>query len=259
MSRALLVLLSCLAFHPVFHWTVLRALDGSDEPWNLLALAFAPCWVWIDRSAAKSAHSSLAALLGVAGYVLFYPLLTPLPRGMLAMTALTGLISPLYLRCRFSVGLWLVLLLALPVVASLQFYAGYPLRVAVAELARVLLRFSGFPVEVKGVALVLGTRTVLVDVPCSGLKMLWVGGFATGALSLLHRLDVKQTLLSALSALVLLFVANVLRATALFHVELGLVELPAWGHQGVGLVLFALTLAAIARAVRWRAEELRRA
>ena len=102
MSRAALVVLTCLALHPVFHWTLLRAVDGSDEPWNLIALLFAPLWVWRARSAAPAALPSLALpLLFMSGYLASYAFVTPLPRGMLAMTALSALLSPLYLRCRF--------------------------------------------------------------------------------------------------------------------------------------------------------------
>jgi exosortase/archaeosortase family protein len=249
-NRVLVTVLTCLALHPVFHWTVLRALDGSDEPWNLLALAFAPCWVWYDRSPAPPRIRLALPLVLLAAYVASYPLLLPLPRGALAMTALTVLVSPLYLRTRFSVGLWLLLLLALPVVASLQFYVGYPLRVTVAEAAALLLRFGGLAVDVDGVALRLGARTVLVDVPCSGIKMLWVGGFATGVLVLLRRMNARQTVLAGAGAFVLLWLANVVRAAALFHAAVGTVALPAWGHDGVGLLMFALTLAAIAALVQ---------
>jgi exosortase/archaeosortase family protein len=246
MSRAALVLLTCLALHPVFHWTVLRALDGSDEPWNLLALGFAPLWIWRERSPAPQ-HVSLALpLVLVAAYAASFAWLSPLPRGMLAMAALTAVISPLYLRRRFDVGLSLVLLLSLPLMASLEFYAGYPLRRLVSEGAALLLRPSGLAVVVDGVALRLGEQAVYVDAPCSGIKMLWVGGFATGVLALVRRLRARQALLAAAGAAALLVLANVLRAAALFHAELGLVTLPPWGHAGVGLVMFAATLAAIA-------------
>jgi exosortase/archaeosortase family protein len=41
------------------------------------------------------------------------------------------------------------------------------------------------------------------------------------------------------------FVANVLRATALFCIETNLLPSPAWAHEGVGLVLFGGAAVAI--------------
>ena len=245
------VLLTCGAIHPVFRWMALRAADGSDEPWGLFALLAVAILV-PTRHAAGSARAGgflgFSVTMGI--YVLSYPFLTPLPRGLVAMTALAMLLSRFYFRSHLNIGLWVLLLLSLPVMASLQFYAGYPLRIVVAELSAIMLRPAGFVVDVQGVGLGVGERMVMVDAPCSGVKMLWVGSFVASLMSVLQALTSKQTIVCMVGAAVLLLVANALRASALFYLELDLIKLPPVAHDLVGLVMFASTLVGIAALVR---------
>lgn len=255
-SRAFVVIATCAALHPVFRWIALRAIDGSDEPWGIAALAAAAIAVIMRRSGASDGDhvagptgaerpSLVGPSLWLTAYVAGYPWLTPLPRGILAMIALALLLSRLYLGARLNLGLLGLLLLGLPLIASAQFYLGYPLRLLVAQCTAGLLRLSGFGVDVAGVGLELGERMIMVDAPCSGIKMLWVGAFAASLLAVLGRMSARATLVFMLGAAVSLFLANVLRAAALFFVELELMALPAWTHEGVGLLMFAVALAAI--------------
>ena len=64
-------------------------------------------------------------------------------------------------------------MLSLPVVASLQFYAGYPMRLAAAEGAVRLLELGGIVVARNGVSIEVGGMAIAVDPACSGIRMLW--------------------------------------------------------------------------------------
>lgn len=151
---------------------------------------------------------------------------------------------------RCGAGLATLVLLALPVIASLQFYLGYPLRVATAQAAAPLLRLMGLEVVPAGAALAWRELTVLIDAPCAGIGMLWVGSYTAALLSYLNAASTGHAARNALAAAAIVFGANVLRNVALFFPEAGLV--PRWPvlHDGVGLAVFALALLAIFRVTR---------
>jgi exosortase/archaeosortase family protein len=140
--------------------------------------------------------------------------------------------------------------LALPIVASAQFYLGYPLRTMTAECSASMLRFSGFMVVRKGTALDWGGTLVLVDAPCSGVRMLWMGLYLALTLSCAFGLSARKTLVAAGCATVAVLAGNVLRASALFFTETGVVDAPAWMHDGAGVVAFAAVACVIVAMVR---------
>ncbi len=74
-------------------------------------------------------------------------------------------------------------LLALPLLASLQFYAGYPLRVLTAELSAWAAAGRGLAAERSGAAMVVNGHLVIVDAPCSGVQMAWLAYFAACAVA----------------------------------------------------------------------------
>ena len=73
--------------------------------------------------------------------------------------------------------------MSLPLVASLDFFAGYPLRLAAAELGRGMLWFVGIEAERNGVLLVHCGRLVGIDPPCAGVRMLWTACFLAAVLA----------------------------------------------------------------------------
>jgi len=141
-----------------------------------------------------------------------------------------------------------LLLLALPVVASLQFYLGFPMRAVVAKLAAPMLQINGFAVVAEGASLNWNGDPILIDAPCSGVKMLWTGFYLTCALAWYYKLNAKRTSLACAAALAAIIIGNTFRAAALFYVESGAAKLtlPDWTHEGVGVVVFAATAIAIA-------------
>ena len=256
--RLLYLLSALLALHPVFIWMARRAVDGSDEPWGLVALGGAI--VVVTRSApptmvAEKPH--LWPFLSVLSlYVASLWWFSPLPRALIAMSALALLCMSLFQGNRFNLGLLVLLWLSLPLMASLQFYGGYPLRILVAELASHLLRLSGEPVSSVGVHLQQGTEVVSVDAACSGLKMLWSGGVAAALLVSWFSLPPLRAFAALASAALILVVANVFRAAALFqwevrHEQWMHLPLAHLVHSAIGLVLFTLAVLGIHQSTRF--------
>jgi exosortase/archaeosortase family protein len=138
-----------------------------------------------------------------------------------------------------------LLLLSLPIIASLQFYAGYPVRLATAYLSAVLIRTTGIPVWPEGTTLLWLGEIVSVDAPCSGVKMLWSGLYFNFTLACFGALSTKRTWMSYVASTMIIFVGNVLRSTVLFYGESGIIDYPAWAHQVVGITVFFFVAAGI--------------
>jgi exosortase/archaeosortase family protein len=148
-------------------------------------------------------------------------------------------------RRGFPLAWWALLVLSLPVIATLQFYLGYPLRLATTLLCVPLLRLGGLHVTAAGTALHWANETVIVDAPCSGIHMLWSGLFLAATLACWQRLDTRGSFRLLRQASLAVFVANTLRATALFCIEAKVWPSPSWAHEGVGLMLFGAAAIAI--------------
>lgn len=232
---------------PVGRWYALRLFDGSDEPYGILALATLA--IVLVRSGFDLPRGELrwigaGALL--TGYTLLYSVFSPLPRALVAAAA----VAVLVFRWRNSVSQAALLGLSLPVVATVQFYLGFPLRVLAAEVSVLVLRVLRFAVTREGTLLHWRGETILVDAPCSGVRMLWFGLYLAATLAALGRLDNRRSLIALSVAFVVVIAANVVRATALFFKETQIVSLPDWTHTGTGVVLFVAAVLVIVRLTR---------
>lgn len=230
-----------LAFWPVWRWYLLRLDDGTDEPMGLVALATAGWFLWQKRDGLGVDHRSvLMATMGLLGYAAAFPWLAPLPRAVVALTVIA-----LALRLpKAGPGICLLLLLSLPVIATAQFYLGWPLRSLTAVGSEGLLRMAGFSDLVREGTVIWWRETpVHVDAPCSGVRMLWTGLFIHAAFLALHGSGWRRSLWLTPLVMLLIVAANVIRATLLFFQESGAVHLPDWTHPGIGLVVFAGLLA----------------
>jgi exosortase/archaeosortase family protein len=58
-------------------------------------------------------------------------------------------------------------------------------------------------------------------------------------------LDTLKSILVVLSAIIAIMISNILRATSLFYMEAGILDLPSWSHTILGIIIFTLTSAAI--------------
>ncbi|MES2185232.1 MAG: exosortase Q [Pseudomonadota bacterium] len=258
--------LQCAALSPTGVWMARRLGDGSDDPFGLLALATLGGLVWQARRrlcAAPRLGWLLLALLGTAAATLARGVpgvaaLPPLLAGLLSVLALAaGLLAflprhqktPRRTAARAAgvtatpvLGL---AVLALPLLSSLQFYAGYPLRVITAEASRWLLA-PAFTVLREGSTLLVDGRLVIVDAPCSGVQMAWLGYFTACAVALWAGRSDREFLTRLPLVGVLVLAGNIVRNSILVASE-GAGRVPAqWQHDGLGLVLLALVSGSIA-------------
>lgn len=260
-SLALFVLVATLvAFLPVLSWLVQRTLDPSDEPWGLVALVTLSIYGWNRRdklpgwTSAVLSNSLTPALLMMA-YALSQWSCPMLVRAILAASIVACFIGAAAGN-QFRLSHWALLVMSLPLLPSLQFFLGYPLRVAVAHTVAALVGVSG--VTVDGTGLVYHGALVAIDAPCSGMRMLWTSVFLALAISCFNRLSNKQTALLTIIAVVAAYCGNVMRAGSLvygFHLasfapakyvtqQQGYSEFPFF-HDVIGAVSFLIVVAIV--------------
>ena len=257
-KRRLILAALALATWPVWRWMAHRFADGSGDMWELLAAATVVAVMFRDRAwmqqssvlARSSQGERMYADLWIPATILLayaasYNFISPLPRGLLAMAALGTAISTLWYGKRIDVALCGLLLISLPVMASLNFYLGYPLRATAGTMAEALLQMNGIAAIREGAQLQWNGQTIAIDAPCSGVKMLWTGAYLSFALAAMMRLSDLRTFALVLLAAVVVIVANAFRAASLFYLEAGLIQAPEQLHDAIGLVMFAFAAAAV--------------
>jgi exosortase/archaeosortase family protein len=233
---------------PTWLWMGQRMLDRSDDPLGLLALAALGLLVWQQRRRLRPAPRLGWLMLALACAVAATLSLGELPSLVVALLSLGALAAGL---CAFLPGTVAsapvlgLAVLSLPLLASLQFYAGYPLRVLTAEASRWLLMF-GHAVERSGASLLVDDRLVIVDAPCSGVQMAWFGYFSACAVTLYLKRGNRAFLTRLPAVGVLVLAGNVLRNTVLVAAEASGRAVPDGVHEGVGLLVLAAVCAAIA-------------
>lgn len=237
-----------VALWPTWWWMGQRMVDGSDDPLGVLALATLGVLFWRHRHQLRAAPRLGLQAAALVGVVLTTALHQQLPDLVVALIGLLSLGAGLLAFLPRQVASAPVLglsVLSLPLLASLQFYAGFPLRVVTAEASRCLLALW-YSVERSGSALVVDGQLIIVDAPCSGVQMAWLGYFTACAVALACGHNNRSFLLRlpAVSALVLL--GNVLRNTVLVAAQAAHTPLPAWGHEAAGLLVLGAVCAGIA-------------
>ena len=251
MKRVALILgLQLVAFWEVWHWYVTRAVYSWDQPWGVVALVAAILFLVVTRKPLPQNERSLwvpATLILV--YAATYFVLPPLARALIAFTAVAVTASLLRFGKSFHAGLFGLVYLSLPTIPTLQFFGGYPLRIVVAELTAPILRIGGFAVVAEGTCLNWSGQLIWIDAPCSGIKMLWVGLLLTFVVLCFHELTLRKTLLLMPLVGIVIMGANVFRAVALFYIEAGFLDFPAWSHEYAGVIAFVLEAVGIISAV----------
>jgi len=243
---ALILALQLVAFWEVWHWYVTRAVYSWDQPWGVVALVAAILFLILSR---KPLPQNERALWLPAVLILFYAatyfVLPPLARAMIAFTSVAVTASLLRFGKAFHAGLFGLVYLSLPTIPTLQFFGGYPLRIVVARLTAPILRLAGFAVVAEGTCLNWSGQLIWIDAPCSGIKMLWVGLFLTFVVLCFHELPLRKVLLLMPLVGIVIMVANVFRAVALFYVEARVLDFPAGSHEYAGVIAFVLEAAGI--------------
>jgi exosortase/archaeosortase family protein len=184
----------------------------------------------------------------LAAYAASEAFLPPIVRAGIAAIAVLFALYFAALRERPPLALCGVTALALPVLPSLQFTLGYPMRIISAALAVPLLQAHGLDVARQGTFLLWRDEMIQFDAPCSGVNMLWAGLLLTLVGCVLLRLHPLKVMVAVALSLLLAIAGNVLRASSLFYVEAHLVaQAPGWWHEGIGIAAFAVTAAATLR------------
>jgi exosortase/archaeosortase family protein len=245
--------LQAAALWPHWRWAGARLADGSDDPLGLAALAALMVWLVqrepLLRGRPRTGWLQIAMALTVgATLALFH--LPPLLGAVLAVLALAAGLRSVTPSGQPWLPIAGLAVLSLPVVSSLQFYAGYPLRVLTAEISTWVLQAAGFVAERSGTAMLVQGRLVIVDAPCSGVQMVWMAYFCACAVAAFCNLRDRAMLarLPAVGALVL--AGNVLRNSVLVALEAQRASVPEWLHQGVGMVTLALVCAGVVMVMR---------
>lgn len=256
-SPLVLLAIQALAFWPVWRWYLARLTDASDEPWGVLALLTAVIFLAWHKKAEPVEFLKPLPLVVCCVLVLIYavtfPVLPPLLRAILAVLALSCTLSMCYLGRSVHIGILGLLLLSLPLIASLQFYLGYPVRVLTAEIASRLIAVTGYPVVAAGNCFHWAGEVIAVDAPCSGIKMLWSGLYVNFTLACFGGLSPSRTWLSYSLSTLTIFIGNLIRTTILFYAEAGIIRFPRFpqfptdGHQVIGLVAFVCVVLVIMR------------
>lgn len=238
-----------LCFWDAWRWYLARVGPAPEEALALGAvIGLVAVMGSLRFSRERKLHElplgALSALLVL--YAASHFVAPPIARAAIAVTAVLLAIHWAAFGSRPSAAFWALVALALPVVPTLQFYLGYPMRLVSASATVALLQANGLAVSKQGTALLWQGEMIQFDAPCSGVTMLWAGLFLATMVCFFNRLGAMKLALALLVAAVFTLAANILRASSLFYLEAGLFDAPgAWLHEGVGVAAFALSAAAI--------------
>ena len=248
------IALQAAALIPTWWWMARRLADGADDPLGLLALAALAGLVWTLRHELRCAPRlgwlTLAGLGTLAATVLRsgigpLPAMPPLAVGLVAVLALAACLLALLPKRVAAAPVLGLAVLSLPLLSSLQFYAGFPLRVITAEASRWLLA-PAFEVQREAASLIVDGRLVIVDAPCSGVQMAWCGYFVACALALWAGRSNRHFLARLPLVGLVVLAGNILRNSVLVAFEGTGLALAPWLHEAIGLALLAAVCAAIA-------------
>lgn len=265
-GRLLVWLPPFAAFWPIWRWYAARITDSPEDSCGLLALATA-IFLLLRRQKSSNRVGSgsnsetpglssirIPTILVLLLYAATYPFFPPLMRAFLAITCLGLTVTDLIPGRRVPAPVWGLLFLSLPVIPTLQFYLGYPLRCIATHLALPLLYVSGYSVEAHGTTLHWMGNSILVDAPCSGIRMMWTGFYVLFTVCAVSNMRFLKIVPSALFAMIYILIGNALRVALLFIMETS--HLPSWFHSGIGILIFLMTAYAIAWSARWIARNL---
>lgn len=232
-TTGLAVISLLLAATPTILWYHLRLQDGGGEYAGLVPFAAAIWFGFRDRKGFSL--TSPGVWIGTLLLFLQAATLSFLPAMIRALLMLAAVISVLGIWKK--PGIFCLLVLSLPWIASLDFFLGYPLRLLTSINTSFLLETLGMDVTRSGAQLQWEGRVVGVDAACSGMKMLWSTGFLTSLLATIFSLNWRKLILLGFAALALALVGNSLRATMLFFPEAGIFNMPHLLHPTIGLFI----------------------
>jgi exosortase/archaeosortase family protein len=241
----LVIALVLAATWDAWRWYVLRVWDSPEEAASLvLTIVFLGALGAARRRNEAMPLPLVPVALLLAAFAASYALLPPIARAAIAVAATLYCCHVATFKERPPVAFWGLVALALPVVPSLQFTLGYPMRLVSAALTVGLLQAHGLVVTRQGTFLLWRDEIIQFDAPCSGVSMLWAGLLLTLMGCVLFRFGAIKVMIAMALSLGLAIACNVLRAASLFYVEAGLLpQAQVWWHEGIGIAAFTLSAA----------------
>ncbi|HSB99475.1 MAG TPA: exosortase Q [Burkholderiaceae bacterium] len=246
--------LHALALWPHGAYVAQRAVDGSDDPLGVVALIAALALVASQHARLRLSPQlpwlAAAAALALLANGAWWAGVPALASALVAAGSLACALLAWWPRERAKAPLLGLVVLALPWLATLQFYLGFPLRVLTAQLSTWALQLAGFAAARSGASMVVDGQLVIVDAPCSGVQMAWFAYFTAcacaAATGVADRAFVRRLSLVGLVVLA----GNVVRNGVLVALDSrpsGLA--PVW-HEAIGLAVLALVCATVWRLVQ---------
>ncbi len=243
---AAVTLCQLVAFWDAWAWLYRRAIHSAGDVVGMIAVIGMIAYLAV-RTVADKRCISRFSLLPIVVLMLIYGASYLLPTPSILRVAIASVC--LFLTLQYAVfgrhppvAYWGMILFALPILPSLQFYLGYPARLISASLTVPLLRMNGLSVHREGTYLVWQDKMIQFDAPCSGVTMLWAGILLTLFFAYLQKLTVLRTSVALIVCGLFILVGNVVRAGSLFYLETELFPAPAaWWHDAVGVIAFVVT------------------
>lgn len=232
------------ALTPALSWWALEMGKSSDSRIGLFAFPLGVALIWRDRGGGDEPARPGLVVMSLALYLGLWCL--HMRTFAVAAALVAGAVASLGTERGRSLPLaaMMLLLMGLPIFRDLQYVGGYPLRLASGEIAAEILRLQGLSVLRIGTALDWQGELIEIDAPCSGIKMLWTSTLVALVAASWLRLNWWRFGVTLLALPVIVVIANALRCAALFHLESGRLDLPAWAHAATGILIFALAAVA---------------
>jgi exosortase/archaeosortase family protein len=235
-----------LAFDPLLWLVRSWYAPGYDGSGGFVFLGVAGLFAWSASSRLAGVRRSTVGLgltlLVISAAVRLIAQLTAinivgaltLAVDVYAIATLCGLSQ----RMRSIAPLWLAVLFCfcLPVEAVLQRVVGFVLQQVSAAGACGLLTMLVDEVSCAGIRILIAGKDVLVDVPCSGSRVLMIALMAFATMAALRRPDWKNAILGAVTAVAAAWFFNTLRIAGLaLGIGFDLPVMAAPWHELIGL------------------------
>jgi len=241
--------LHALALWPHGVYLARRAFDGSDDPLGLVALVAVAALVASQRHRLRLlphlgwlVASLTLALIANGAWWAGAP---SLASALLAALSLASTLLAWWPHERAKAPLLGLIVLALPWLATLQFYLGWPLRVLTAQLSAWSLQLFGWATERSGASMMVNGQLVIVDAPCSGVQMAWFGYFIACVCAAAVNLRDRAFLRRAALVGIVVLAGNVGRNSVLVALESRPQGLTPFWHEAIGLAALAAVCAAV--------------
>ncbi|MBI4130496.1 archaeosortase/exosortase family protein [Candidatus Roizmanbacteria bacterium] len=142
----------------------------------------------------------------------------------------------------------LLLIMTLPLLERVQKFWSFPLRQSIATLVTQLLNWIGHPSITQSSVIVTENAAAVVDLPCSGIKSIYIGIVIMLTIFLLQRVSLSlKTMVVGLFYLFLLYLFNVWRVFNLVYIHT-ILEMPEMGnriHVTLGIIGFAASIVSL--------------